>query len=107
MTPRTRRDIVVFTHPFLLQGVDRVLPAGAYQIVTDEELLEGLSFAAYRRVSTMILVPAHSHQVSSIEMVNIDPLDLEAAQQRDAALQESSATVIGTPVLAASNRGPP
>jgi hypothetical protein len=29
-------------------------------VVTDEELIEGLSFAAYRRVSTMIFVPAPS-----------------------------------------------
>jgi hypothetical protein len=55
--------------------------------VTDEELIEGLSFPAYRRVSTMILVPAQSHQ--AVEMVTIDPLDLQVAQDRDAVAHQS------------------
>jgi hypothetical protein len=48
--------------------------------VTDEELIEELSFPVYRRVSTMF-VPALS--ASSFEMVAIDPQDLQAAQERD------------------------
>ena len=60
--------------------------------MTDEELIDGLSFFAYRRVSTMIFVPAQSHQASSIEMVTIDPSDLHAAQERGAAMQRSLAT---------------
>jgi hypothetical protein len=83
MTTRTHRGSVVFNHPFLLKGVDRILPPGKYQIVTDEALIDGLSFPVYRRVSTMIFVPAQSHQASSVEMVAIDPLDLRAAQDLD------------------------
>jgi hypothetical protein len=33
------------------------LPAGDYRVVTDEELIEGVSFPVYRRVSTMIFIP--------------------------------------------------
>src|ERR1700681_112582 len=83
MTTRTRRSSVVFNHPFLLKGIDRILPPGKYEIVTDEALIEELSFPVYRRVSTMIFVPAQSHQASSVEMVAIDPLDLRAVQDRD------------------------
>jgi hypothetical protein len=85
MIGRTLSKTVVFSKPFLLKGVDRILPAGDYRVVTDEELIEGLSFPAYRRVATMIFLPAQSHRASSIEMVTIDPLDLQAAQDRDAA----------------------
>lgn len=49
--------------------------------MTDEELIEELSFPVYRRVSTMIFVPTES--ASSVEMVAIDPQDLQAAQERD------------------------
>ena len=84
MIARTLSKTVVFTKPFLLKGVDRILPAGDYRVVTDEELIEGLSFPVYRRVSTMIFVPAQSHPASSVEMVAIDPIDLQAAQDRDA-----------------------
>jgi hypothetical protein len=83
VTIRTQRKTVVFSHHFLLKGVDRVLPPGNYEVMTDEELIEGLSFLVYHRVSTTIIVPAQSHQASSVEMVAIDPHDLEAAQDRD------------------------
>lgn len=79
---------MIFLHPFTLKGVDGTLPPGEYQVVTDEELIEGLSFPAYHRISTMIFVPAQSRRSSSIEMVTIDPLDLQAAQQQDAATHQ-------------------
>jgi hypothetical protein len=81
MTTRTQRATSSFTRPFLLKGVDRVLPPGSYDIVTEEELIEGLSFPVYRRVSTVIFVPGQFG--SSLEMVTIDPLDLAAAQGQD------------------------
>jgi hypothetical protein len=74
---------VTFAHPFLLKGVDRILAAGDYQVVTDEELIEELSFPVYRRVATMIFVPAKSGSASTVEMVTIDPQDLQAAQELD------------------------
>ena len=81
MIARSLSKTVVFNRPFLLKGVDRMLPAGAYRIVTDEERIEGISFPAYRRVATVIFAPID--RGSSIEMVTIDPLDLEAALERD------------------------
>ena len=86
MTTRTSNKTVTFALPFLLKGIDRELAAGSYRVVTDEELIEELSFPVYRRISTMIFVPA---QASSVEMVAIDPLDLKAAQDRDKAMSES------------------
>ena len=83
MTIRTIRRTIAFRRPFYLKGVDRLLPPRDYDVVTDEELIEGLSFSAYHRVSTAIFVPAPSG--SAIEMVTIDPLDLEAALEQDAA----------------------
>jgi hypothetical protein len=38
----------LFNKPFLLQGIDQVLPAGDYRVVTDEELTEELSLPVYR-----------------------------------------------------------
>jgi hypothetical protein len=84
MISRSLSKTVVYNRPFLLKGVDRILPAGTYRIVTDEELIEGISFPAYHRVATVIFAPIHGG--SSIEMVTIDPLDLQAALERDIAL---------------------
>lgn len=80
---RSLSKTVTFNKPFRLKGIDRVLPPGDYRVVTDDELIDGLSFPVYRRIATMIFVPAQS-QASSIEMVTIDPLDLQTAQDRDA-----------------------
>jgi hypothetical protein len=85
MVTRTDSQTVVFSYPFEIKGVDRLLPPGEYRVVTDEELIEQLSFPVYRRVSTMIFVPARSNS-ASIEMVAIDPRDLRAAQDRDSAV---------------------
>jgi len=86
MTIRTTRSTITFRGPFYLKGVDRLLPPGDYSVVTDEERIEGLSFTAYHRVSTVIFVPAASG--SGIEMATIDPSDLEAAQDQDVAMHE-------------------
>jgi len=83
MTTRTNSQTVTFARPFLLKGVDRVLPAGDYKVTTDEELIQELSFPVYRRVATMIFVPPETHHASSVEMVSIDPRDLREAQDRD------------------------
>ena len=84
MTMRTTNQTVTFRRPFYLKGVDRLLPPADYRVVTDEELIDGLSFSAYRRVSTAIFVPAESG--CAVEMVIIDPADLQAAQDHDLAM---------------------
>ena len=90
MLTRTQRASVVFHHPFRLPGIDRTLPPGSYLVVTDEALIEELSFPVYRRTATMIHVPA-SNSNSAVEMVGIDPGDLRQAQDRDAAMDGGSA----------------
>ncbi len=84
MTTRSRREVVSFRHPFRIKGIDRVLPPGAYEVITDEEMIEGLSFASFRRVATMILVPAAPPRSSTMEMISIGSVDLSDAQRIDA-----------------------
>jgi hypothetical protein len=55
MTARSRRETVHFVHPFQIRGVDRLLPPGAYEVITDEEMIEGISFPCYWRVATFHL----------------------------------------------------
>jgi hypothetical protein len=80
MTMRSRRETITFRHPFRIKGVDRLLPAGAYEVITDEEMIEGLSFASFRRVATMIMAP----RGSSMEMISIAAVDLAHARRIDA-----------------------
>jgi hypothetical protein len=84
MTTRSRRETVHFEHPFRIGGVDRLLPPGAYEVITDEEMIEGLSFPSFRRVATIIMVPGAAPRHSSVEMISISPVDLSDAQRNDA-----------------------
>lgn len=84
MTTRSRRETVHFKHPFRIKGVDRLLSPGAYEVVTDEEMIEGLSFPSFRRVATMIMVPGEAPHQSSMEMISISSVDLSDAQRIDA-----------------------
>ena len=84
MTMRSRREAITFLHPFRIKGIDRLLPPGAYRVITDEELIEGLSFPAFRRVATMIMVPAAPPRSSTMEMISIGSVDLSDAQRIDA-----------------------
>ena len=84
MNTRSRRETVHFRHPFRIKGIDRQLAPGAYEIVTDEEMIEGLSFPCFRRVATMIMVPAAAPHRSSTEMISISSVDLADAQSIDA-----------------------
>lgn len=85
MTTRSRRETITFQHPFRIRGIDRLLPAGAYEVITDEEMIEGLSFPAFRRIATMIMVPAAA-QNATMEMVSIGSVDLADAQHADASV---------------------
>lgn len=88
MTTRSRRENITFKHPFRMKGIDRLLPAGTYEVVTDEEMIEGLSFASYRRVATMIMVPCAPPHANAMEMISIGSVDLADAQRNDASVRD-------------------
>jgi hypothetical protein len=89
MTNRIRHETVVFAHPFHLRGWPAPQPAGTYVLETEEEEIQGISFSAYRRVSTTITREAsrggHCRQV-----IPVDPLDLDAARLADQAGREAA-----------------
>lgn len=50
MLERTKQELVTFSHPFSLAGVDGQQDPGTYMVELIEEPIDGLSFVAYRRV---------------------------------------------------------
>jgi hypothetical protein len=85
MNTRTKHTTVTFTAPFSLSGVDGIQPPGDYAIAEDEELIDGLSWLAYRRVETFMHLPAISstNRLKS-QLVAIDHSELEDALREDA-----------------------
>ena len=85
MTIRTRRETVTFRHSFRIHGIDRLLPAGSYPVIADEETIEAETLSAWRRVGTSIIVPVDG-KAGSVQMLSIRALDLADAQRMDASV---------------------
>ena len=83
MPTRTSRRTATFSRPFTLASIDGLQPAGTYEIETDEELLEGLSFPVYRRVAMVIMLPAAPGSMINAQVVGITPEELAEAEQRE------------------------
>ena len=89
MLNRTRREDILFKRPFALKGWAEPHPAGAYAVDTEEELIEGLSFPAYRGVSTMITRQA-TPAGALVEAIPVAPGELAKVRTADGAAGESA-----------------
>jgi hypothetical protein len=83
LTVRTDRTTVSFMNPFSLKELEGVQPAGNYLVETDNEVIEGLSRLAYRRVATLLTIPCISASQSLSQRVCVDQTDLDAALMKD------------------------
>lgn len=110
MTMRTTKTTVTFTRPFSLSGFDGMQPAGSYSVETDEELLDGMSFPAYRRMATMMQLPAIAAKTGaagiSLQVAVIDPSQLDAALAADVAATPASQDFAPVSMLHAPGMAP-
>ena len=83
MASRTTQTVVCFSSTFRLPGVDAPQPAGSYRVDDDEELIEGLSRLAWRRVASFIYLPGIGQHGATHQMVPINRADLDAALEKD------------------------
>ncbi|MDH7797556.1 MULTISPECIES: hypothetical protein [unclassified Beijerinckia] len=83
MTSRTLQTVVCFSLPFALPGFDTLQPAGEYRVDHDEELIDGVSRLAWRRIGSFIHLPAIALHGSTQQMVPISPAYLDAALEKD------------------------
>ena len=83
MNTRSSTSVVTFLNSFTLSGYPDELPAGAYEVVVEEELLQGHSFEAYRRTATSLMVRGTAGFAGRTEMRLTTERDLETALSRD------------------------
>jgi len=79
---KTTKQTVTFAQPFLLPTLGEEQPAGSYLIEIDEELIQSLSFIAYKRVRTTIYLHAAGDAYVT-GAATIDPRELEKALELD------------------------
>jgi hypothetical protein len=80
---RTTRSTVSFSSPFTLRNLEGVQPAGDYVVLADDELIEGLSRVAYRRLVTLFQTPAISASRPQTQSFSISQTELDAALMKD------------------------
>ncbi len=90
MNMRSTRSTVTFANPFTLPGYSGVLPAGDYDVLVEEELLQGLSFEAYRRTATYLTVRGRGGHAGRSELRAISDSDLKEALSRDRGATENN-----------------
>jgi len=84
MTVRSTSYSVNFRNDFHLPGHADTFPPGHYDILVEEELLDGLSFPAFRETAAYLLVPGRRPGTGPAEMRQIHSADLRQALDRDA-----------------------
>ena len=90
MNMRSTRSTVTFSNSFTLSAHTGALPAGDYEVLVEEELLQGLSFEAYRRTATYLTVRGSGSHAGRSELRAISENDLKEALSRDAASTETN-----------------
>ena len=83
MMTRTQHRTIHFNAPALLDGLEYPLEPGDYEVNEDEELIEGISWLAYRRVATFITIPPTSANGNVSRMLPVDADAIEELLRRD------------------------
>lgn len=92
MANRSVESFVTFRRPFSVGNDVSDQPPGAYKLLIEEELIEGLSFSAYRRVSTVLEIPAMGIVSAVRQFINVTQSDINKALENDASLVASEET---------------
>jgi hypothetical protein len=87
---RSTRSMVTFSNDFIIGDNRRELPPGTYEILVEEELMQSLSFEAYRRTATYLMVRGRGSNAGQTTMQVITQEDLEHAIACDRALSETT-----------------
>ncbi len=87
MKIRRTKKTIEFDHPFTLHGYKETLPSGRYEMETEEEWIEGLSFVAFKRKQVILHLQRDAQRPGISEILTLkDPRELDAALARDAKL---------------------
>lgn len=90
MNMRSSTKTVTFSNPFTLSGYPSELPAGDYEIVVEEELLQGLSFEAWRHTATYLTVRGRGGQTGRTEIWATTESDLKEALGWDSTMVQNT-----------------
>jgi hypothetical protein len=78
MTNRSKQVVVTVAEPFALSGLDGAIPAGRYEVTTDEEPLGDIMYPGYRRISATIYLPRVPGRIGVSQNIELTSSELSA-----------------------------
>jgi hypothetical protein len=96
MELRSNSVTVTFHQSFCLPGHDAAFPAGTYEVLSEDERLDGLTFEAFRRVATFLRISGNGASSGRTELQPVSQRDLDAALLADQGRQSAGATGAGS-----------
>lgn len=78
---RTRSEIIEFPKPFRVEGYERRIPAGPYSVEIVEEQIGGLSFQAFQRIATTLVIAGPALGSDGAVFLSVAQADLDDAQR--------------------------
>lgn len=94
MQTRTSESIVTFHHSFSIGDAISHHPAGSFRVVKEEELIEGVSFSAYRAISISVQMPAIGAPGATQQFIAVSSHDLDVALNADSQMLSSDAAIM-------------
>lgn len=88
---------VTFRSAFRLPGYVAPFSAGTYEVLSEDERLDGLSFEAFRRVATFLRISGQDSPRGRTELFPVSQADLDAAVLADQTGHSAAAAAAGSP----------
>jgi len=82
--------MVTFSNDFMIGDSQRELPPGTYEILVEEDLIQGISFEAYRRTATYLIIRGRGSNAGQTTMQVITQEELDHVIACDRALSETT-----------------
>jgi hypothetical protein len=81
MSNRITHVMVTLSEPFLLTGLTEPVPAGRYEVTTEEEPLGDFMYAAYRRISATIYLPQLPGRIGIGQIIEVTSAEFDALME--------------------------
>jgi hypothetical protein len=75
MNPRRITQLIAFDAPFQLQAMEKMQPAGDYEVTVEQEQIGDLMFEAFRRTLITLYLPPRDGDYGMGRVVPVEPAE--------------------------------
>tara|TARA_B110000977_G_C10797133_1_gene384839 strand:+ start:338 stop:610 length:273 start_codon:yes stop_codon:yes gene_type:complete len=83
MRERKSETRIDFAHSFVIKSHNETFPAGSYVLESYDELIDGISFIAYRTLQTFMRISTAKNGVVTQRILEVDRAEIDAALLAD------------------------